>query len=29
LYQLNVSKLSLARAVGLARTQYKTYLGGQ
>ena len=28
LYQLNVSKLSLARAVGLARTQYKTYLGG-
>jgi outer membrane protein TolC len=29
LYQLNVSKLSLARAVGAARTQYKTYLGGQ
>ncbi|HZC43178.1 MAG TPA: TolC family protein [Acidobacteriaceae bacterium] len=29
LYQLNVSKLSLARAVGLARAQYKTYLGGQ
>ncbi len=29
LYQLNVSKLALARAVGLARTQYKTYLGGQ
>jgi outer membrane protein TolC len=29
LYQLNVSKLSLARAVGVARTQYKTYLGGQ
>jgi outer membrane protein TolC len=29
LYQLNVSKLSLARAVGLARTQYKTFLGGQ
>jgi outer membrane protein TolC len=29
LYQLNVAKLSLARAVGAARTQYKTYLGGQ
>jgi outer membrane protein TolC len=29
LYQLNVAKLSLARAVGVARTQYKTYLGGQ
>ncbi|MEO6964992.1 MAG: TolC family protein [Acidobacteriaceae bacterium] len=29
LYQLNVAKLSLARAVGMARTQYKTYLGGQ
>ena len=29
LYQLNVAKLSLARAVGVARTQYKNYLGGQ
>lgn len=29
LYQLNVAKLSLARAVGVARTQFKTYLGGQ
>ena len=29
LYQLNVAKLSLARAVGVARSQYKTYLGGQ
>lgn len=29
LYQLNVAKLSLARAIGVARSQYKTYLGGQ
>jgi outer membrane protein TolC len=29
LYQLNVAKLSLARAVGVVRTQYKSYLGGQ
>jgi len=29
LYQLNVARLSLARAVGVAQTQYKTYLGGQ
>ncbi|MGH9616725.1 MAG: TolC family protein [Acidobacteriaceae bacterium] len=29
LYQLNVAKLSLARAVGVARAQYKNYLGGQ
>ena len=29
LYQLNVAKLSLARAVGVARTQYQTYLGGK
>ncbi len=29
LYQLNVAKLSLARAVGVAQTRYKTYLGGK
>lgn len=29
LYQLNVARLSLARAVGVAQTQFKTYLGGQ
>ncbi|MHB8303181.1 MAG: TolC family protein [Acidobacteriaceae bacterium] len=29
LYQLNVARLSLARAIGVAQTQYKTYLGGQ
>ncbi len=29
LYQFNVAKLSLARAVGVARTQYKSYLGGR
>ncbi len=29
LYQFNVAKLSLARATGVARAQYKTYLGGQ
>ncbi len=28
LYQLNVARLSLARAVGVAQTQYKAYLGG-
>lgn len=29
LYQFNVAKLSLARATGVARTQYKIYLEGQ
>ncbi len=29
LYQFNVAKLSLARAVGVAQTDYKSYLGGQ
>lgn len=29
LYQFNVAKLSLARATGVARAQYKSYLGGQ
>jgi outer membrane protein TolC len=29
LYQFNVAKLSLARAVGVARAQYKSYLGGR
>ena len=29
LYQFNVAKLSLARAIGVARGQYKTYLGGK
>jgi outer membrane protein TolC len=29
LYQLNMARLSLARAVGVAQTQYKSYLGGQ
>jgi len=29
LYQLNVARLSLARAIGVAQTQYKNYLGGQ
>ncbi len=29
LYQLNVARLSLARAVGVTQTQYKTYLGGK
>jgi outer membrane protein TolC len=29
LYQFNVAKLSLARATGVARAQYKTYLGGR
>lgn len=28
LYQLNVARLSLARAVGVAQKQYKAYLGG-
>lgn len=28
LYQFNVAKLSLARAIGVAHAQYKTYLGG-
>ncbi|MEO6829416.1 MAG: TolC family protein [Acidobacteriaceae bacterium] len=29
LYQFNVAKLSLARATGVARAQYKSYLGGK
>lgn len=29
LYQFNVAKLSLARAVGAARSDYKSYLGGR
>jgi outer membrane protein TolC len=29
LYQHNVAKLSLARALGVAATQYKNYLGGE
>lgn len=29
LYQLNVAKLSLARAIGVAQTQYQAYLGGK
>lgn len=29
LYQFNVAKLSLARATGVARAQYKSYLGGR
>jgi outer membrane protein TolC len=29
LYQFNVAKLSLARATGVARAQYKIYLGGR
>lgn len=29
LYQHNLAKLSLARALGLAQSQYKTYLGGK
>jgi outer membrane protein TolC len=29
LYQHNVAKLSLARALGIARTNYKDYLGGK
>ena len=29
LYQLNVARLSLARAIGVAQTQYKSFLGGQ
>lgn len=29
LYQLNVAKLSLARAIGVAQTQYMAYLGGK
>jgi outer membrane protein TolC len=29
LYQHNVAKLSLARALGIAETQYKAYLGGK
>ncbi|HEX4020034.1 MAG TPA: TolC family protein [Acidobacteriaceae bacterium] len=29
LYQYNLAKLSLARAIGLAQTKYKTYLGGK
>jgi len=29
LYQHNVAKLSLARALGVAQTSYKTYLGGK
>lgn len=28
LYQFNVAKLSLARATGVARSQYKTFIGG-
>lgn len=28
LYQFNIAKLSLARATGVARAQYKSYLGG-
>ena len=29
LYQHNVAKLSLARALGVAQTNYKDYLGGK
>ena len=29
LYQHNVAKLELARALGVATTNYKTYLGGK
>ena len=29
LYQHNVAKLSLARAIGVAETNYKDYLGGK
>lgn len=29
LYQLNVAKLSLARAMGVVQSQYQTYLGGK
>ena len=29
LYQHNVAKLSLARAIGVAQTNYKDYLGGK
>lgn len=29
LYQHNIAKLSLARALGIAQTNYKTYLGGK
>ena len=29
LYQHNVAKLSLARALGVASTQYKQYVGGK
>ena len=29
LYQHNVAKLSLARALGMASTNYKDYLGGK
>jgi outer membrane protein TolC len=29
LYQHNVAKLSLARAIGAAQTNYKDYLGGK
>jgi hypothetical protein len=29
LYQHNVAKLSLARALGVASTNYKDYLGGK
>ncbi|HET9088617.1 MAG TPA: TolC family protein [Acidobacteriaceae bacterium] len=29
LYQLNVARLSLARAIGVAQQQYKSFLGGQ
>ena len=29
LYQHNVAKLSLARALGVAQTRYKDYLGGK
>jgi outer membrane protein TolC len=29
LYQHNVAKLSLARALGVASTNYKQYLGGK
>jgi outer membrane protein TolC len=29
LYQHNVAKLSLARALGIAQTNYKDYVGGK
>jgi len=29
LYQHNIAKLSLARAMGVAASSYKTYVGGK